>query len=90
MAVRQGLVNLTKGYKRKATKSEISRGYLFVSTDKEIAKLKTIKVIINGTDLGAKKMDNSGRIWAGKDLTEAMAWKECCFKLLDGTLTIIF
>ena len=81
MARFQGHNRLTDGFVRNLTKSEQTRGYIFVSKDKEIEKLKELEIFINGKTIGVKSIDNSGRISVGQQLTKDIGGKSCRFKL---------
>jgi hypothetical protein len=90
MGLRQGLRNLTNGYERKLTNSELSRGYFFVSMDREIVKLKELQVSVNGEKIGNKKIDCSGRISVGQETTASMKNKKIHLKIVGAVLNINF
>lgn len=82
--------NLTNGYERKLTNSELLRGYFFVSMDREIVKLKELQVSINGKKIGNKRIDRSGRISVGQETTALMRNKKIHLKIIENALNINF
>lgn len=87
MASRQGLHRLQKGITRKLTKSELSRGYLFVTNDKEIKELQGLTIKINGREV-SDRLDGSGRITAGKKLYLNASKQKAHYKLENNTIEI--
>ncbi len=85
----QGIIRYTQGYSRQLTKSEQSRGYLFISNDQKIKKNENIDPFINGNKIEGK-MDKSGRIIAGKSLLVNAINKDILFKLDGNKLYITF
>ncbi len=92
MGKNQGLNNLTKGFNRRLTQSEVSRGYLFISKDRAILKIldEGFKVRIGEIELKNKKLDSSGRITIGKVLSSKLAEKEIRLKLEKNNLLITY
>lgn len=86
MARLQGHNRLIGGFSRVLTKSEVSRGYLFISNDQEVRKLKKVELIANGNNIGEKKIDNSGRISVGQAMTKDIGKKDCHFRLKNGKI----
>lgn len=80
----QGHKRLTEGYSRNLTKSEVARGYIFISNDQEVRKLGDVEIFVNGKGVGDKKVDGSGRVSVGQKLTHDIGEKICNFKL-EGT-----
>ena len=74
MGKNQGLIRLSKGSTRKLTKSELKRGYIFITMDKAAKdKLGNVfNVMIFDNKLTNKRIDSSGRISVGvKNLRKA-------------------
>lgn len=90
MAKNQGILNYTKGYSRYLTNSEKNRGYLFISNDKDVKSKQNWEIYINKVKIENKKIDNSGRIIAGKKIIHEIGDKQIHFKLVDNILTIIY
>ena len=65
MGKKQGVRRLKEGISRLLTASEASRGYLYITTDREMDfKLKGdgIETVLNGESIGKKATDTYGRI----------------------------
>lgn len=77
----QGYNRLTDGFSRTLTNSETSRGYIFVSNDKKVKKLRELEVFVNKKKFASKRVDNSGRISLGQNLTQDIGKKGLRFKL---------
>ena len=90
MGMNQGINRLSKGVARKLTKSELARGYLFISNDQKVKGLPLIEIVVNGESLGKKKIDNSGRIGIGKNIVLKIGNKECSFLLKESRLLLSF
>lgn len=90
MAKNQGFNRLTEGFSKKLTKSEISRGYLFISKDRKVLKLKELSVIANKEKLGKMKLDSYGRLGIGKAVIGKIGQSACHFKLEDNILHLKF
>jgi hypothetical protein len=90
MGKNQGIIRYTQGYKRKLTKSEILRGYLFISNDKTIKKMVGLTIHLNNKKFDGKNIDGSGRIIAGKELLNKLKDKDLFFKLENKNLYITF
>lgn len=87
----EGLVRLQRGVSRKLWESERNRGYLFVSADKKIKELcgpHGCEVILNGTSIGRKRIDNSGRISVGKKIIEKIGQRELVLRRINKKITI--
>jgi hypothetical protein len=82
----QGFMRLTIGFSRILSNSEILRGYVFISHDKEINKLGSLNIIINKKKFASKIPDNSGRIAVGKKITKEMSNKNCHLRLKGNDL----
>ena len=89
MGLNQGLHKFQKGFSRRLTKSEQTRGYLFISKDKLIKKMD-LEIAINKDLWGKKKVDSHGRIGAGKKLLSQVGNKEIYFKLRGNKVEISF
>jgi len=72
MGKNQGVTRLSKGIKKTLTKSEISRGYFFVSSDKKLKEQlgTNFEVFVNGNYHKNASIDNSGRITLGKEFVQ--------------------
>ena len=88
MGLNQGFYRLRDGFIRKLTNSELNRGYVFASMDRKIIALKKFNVIVNGINIGKKRIDNYGRIVIGKKIITDISNKNCSFKLITGELHI--
>ena len=83
MGANQGIIRYTRGYSRRVTKSELLRGYLFISRDKKIMGNKQLRIILNGTEIKEKKLDKEGRIGVGKSIMNQIGNKEI-FSIFEG------
>lgn len=90
MAALQGLRRLNDGIKRTLTKSEVSRGYLFVTMDKEARKKlgEKFSVRIGHITLKDRKIDLSGRIFIGQQTSKKLEGKILIIKLSGINLVI--
>ena len=65
MGKNQGLYRIKKGIERRLTKSEVKRGYLFISVDrslKELINTDNFTLEIDGKELESRKIDKYGRV----------------------------
>jgi len=90
MGKKQGLNNLTKGFQRELTQSELSRGYLFISKDKEVIELlkEGFNVFIDKVQLKNKKLDNSGRTVLGKQILSKFKDNRVKITLKNNSISI--
>lgn len=74
MARSQGLNRLLNGVSRDLHKSEIDRGYIFVTKDKAVLDKCNyrIDVTLNDQNLGTEKIDHYGRIFPKKELRHTL------------------
>ncbi|MFC1986265.1 hypothetical protein ACFLWC_04655 [Chloroflexota bacterium] len=64
MGTNQGLIRLKNGIKRKISKTEVNRGYFFLSLDKKLCTLLNVEKFIleiNGNLVTNRRIDNWGR-----------------------------
>lgn len=91
MGKNQGIYLLHKGINRDITPSEASRGYLFISKDKEVRKKlgSSFNVTLNGMAVLPKKLDAHGRIFLGRD--QSNKWRGRTVKIVfdDGRKTLV-
>jgi hypothetical protein len=87
MGLNQGYNKYTQGYSRYLTKSELDRGYLFISKDKKINSIPNLTVRIDD-ELYTKPIDSSGRIFAGAPILQKIGSKEITYRL-EGNVIII-
>ncbi len=88
VGINQGVNKLNRGFSRRLTKSEVNRGYIFISNDRIIKGLSNFDLVINDERLGNKTLDKSGRVGIGRKLTNKMQDKSCRFKLKNRTLIV--
>lgn len=92
MAKGQGLLILGRGAATRLTPSERNRGYLFISTDKQVKRIlgERAQLIVNGKDRYSKKMDKSGRIYIGRELTRSIGPSPYTLRMENGVLHLKF
>lgn len=74
MAKNQGLLRLRSGISRKITKSEKTRGYIFVSMDTALADASGSHptIVIDGVNIGVRKIDKYGRFFPRLSYSKSM------------------
>lgn len=91
MGRNQGFSRLTHGIDKQLTKSEIGRGYIFITNDKLVKSEHTpMSIKINGEEIGIKELDNSGRIYIGRNLTQLIGKSVCRIHLKACKLAISY
>jgi hypothetical protein len=74
MGVNQGIYSLHRGIVRQLTRSEVDRGYLFITKDRSFIKLygNTLNVDVCGKNT-ILKLDLYGRVFLGKELLSKLS-----------------
>lgn len=76
-----------KGIIRPLTASETRKGYVFISNDKRLPQTlrsRGLNVIFNGKGIGLKKIDNSGRVYVGRDNLSNLTPRQMAKILLES------
>ncbi len=89
MGLNQGYNKYIQGYSRYLTKSEIDRGYLFISKDKKIKSIPNLAVRIDDK-LYTKPLDSSGRIFVRLSLLQKIGSKKISYHLEGDVITISY
>lgn len=89
MGLNQGYIKYTQGYSRYLTKSELERGYLFISKDKKINSIPNLTVRIDNKSY-TKPLDSSGRIFVGAPLLQKIGSKEITYLLENDVILISY
>lgn len=89
MGLNQGYIKYTQGYSRHLTKSELERGYLFISKDKKINSIPNLSVRIDSKSY-TKPVDSSGRIFVGALVLHKIGSKEITYHLQDDVISISY
>ena len=82
----QGISRLRNGIERNITKSELERGYLFISKDRQINS--SCRFTLNWKLLGIRKIDSYGRIALGRSCFEDLKEKKAKIRLSDGVIHV--
>jgi len=90
MGANQGIYKFSSGFSRKLTSSELNRGYLFVSLDKNIKNIHELKILVNKTKVLYKNIDNSGRVYVGKKIVDEIGDKNIFLKIKGNVLSISY
>lgn len=90
MAALQGLRRLKEGFEKKLTNSEISRGYIFVTMDKEAKKIIGENFLLKVKDVSFKNknIDSFGRVSIGREVAKKLAGKKIVLRLKGNLLTL--
>ena len=88
MAANQGYIRLLKGYEKVLNKSEISRGWLYITKDKKALGLLSphLTLVFEGNEYKLT-IDLSGRILTGRVFNASLP-PRFHIQYIDGLLTI--
>lgn len=89
MGLNQGYNKYSEGYTRVLTKSELTRGYLFISKDKRINSISDLTIKIGDMEF-YKTIDSSGRIFVGQSVLANIGAKKITYRLEGETLSISY
>jgi hypothetical protein len=82
---------LSHGKEHKLTRSEVNRGYLFISNAKYSNEFlnKNFTVIFDGRQFNNRKLDNSGRVYIGTKFLRKYVEKPLIIRLKDRNTIVI-
>ena len=88
MSKNQGVIRLSKGFRRVLSVSEKERGYIFVTKDQEFDQLKTSTFMlkVNGDKELSVILDKQGRLVGIKKLVDDIGENEFCIMLTGGVM----
>lgn len=90
MAAFQGYTRLNNGLTKNLSKSEVDRGYVFITHDKAAKKQlgKNFSVKVGGRTLTNKNVDSSGRVYIGTEATKCLGQKSLAMKMVGNQIII--